>query len=93
MILDVSPVQPLHHAPPSTLSSAWAQLTEAQQHVDAQAEAVGAASTAAMAAEAKTALGRGTKAGSPVKAKACTFHMYHSEQCQVQIQFIACPLL
>lgn len=68
------PVQALHHAPPSTLSSAWAQLTEKQQQESVPAGALDTATTAGGASMAAIAAARGpnsisVKSGSPVKAK------------------------
>lgn len=68
------PVQALRHAPPSTLSSAWAQLTEKQQQESTPAGALDPATTAGGASMAAIAAARGPtsitmKSGSPVKAK------------------------
>ena len=52
---DSQPIQVLHHSPPSTLSSAWTQLTASLQQDAASDEPSESASTAAASSQAPTA--------------------------------------
>lgn len=52
---DSQPNQALHHSPPSTLSSAWTQLTESLQQDAASDEPFESASSAAAISQASTA--------------------------------------